>query len=110
MRLGMGMKTPRWPECHLPQWAKGLPEQEQQEAILGLIKNIVLRYENSGSIWGWQVENEPFFPFGECPWSDSDFVKKEIELVKFLDKQQRPILISDSGENSFWLKPAQLGD
>ncbi len=110
MLLVMGMKTPRWPECHLPQWAINLPKQEQQEAILDLIKSIVLRYQDSSLIRGWQVENEPFFPFGECPWSDKEFVKKEIELVKSLDKQQRPVLISDSGENSFWLKPAQLGD
>ena len=108
--LVIGMKTPRWPECHIPEWAKGLSKEEQQEKILTLIEKIVLRYKDSASINIWQVENEPFFPFGECPWVDKDFLKKEIELVKSIDFQLRPVLISDSGEGSFWITAAQLGD
>src|SRR4030042_1996942 len=40
--LVIGMKTSRWPECHLPEWAKGLSKEEQQDEILKLIDNIVL--------------------------------------------------------------------
>lgn len=110
MLLVVGMKTPRWPECHLPLWAMDLPKQEQQKAVLNLIEKIVLRYREADLILAWQVENEPFFSFGECPWSDQAFVKKEVELVKSLDNRQRPILISDSGEGSFWSKSARYGD
>ena len=91
--LVIGMKTPRWPECHIPDWAKNLDKEKQQEKILDLIEKIVLRYRDSTAINMWQVENEPFFPFGECPWVDTEFLKKEIELVKFLDSQKRKILI-----------------
>lgn len=57
------------------------------------------------------MENEPFFPFGECPWKiEKEFLEKEINLVKLLDSKKRPVIISDSGEDSFWLKPAKLGD
>jgi len=108
--LVLGMKTGRWPECHLPYWAKSLGKEDQQKEILELIENIVLRYKNYSNILYWQVENEPFFRFGECPqwWPQKSFLEKEVELVRSLDK--RKIIVSDSGEFSFWIKPAQLGD
>jgi len=106
----IGMKAPRWPECHIPQWATDLNKEEQQKEVLGMIKEIIQRYKGSSSIIKWQVENEPFFPFGECKWTDKDFLKKEIDLVKSLDDQKRPIVISDSGEGSFWFTAAKLGD
>ena len=108
--LVIGMKSPRWPECHIPEWAKGLDKEEQQEKILSLLEQIVLKYQDSSSIVMWQVENEPFFPFGECPWVDKEFLKKEIEQVKGLDKKKRPVVISDSGEGSLWISAAKLGD
>lgn len=106
--LVTGMKTGRWPECHIPEWAENLNKKEQQEKVLELLKETVLRYRDSEAILFWQVENEAFFPFGECPWTDIDFLKKEINLVKSLD--DRPIIITDSGEFSFWTRAARLGD
>ena len=108
--LVIGMKSPRWPECHIPEWAKGLNKEEQQENILELLEKTVLRYSSSPAVTMWQIENEPFFPFGECPWVDKEFLKEEVELVKSLDKEKRPVLISDSGEGSFWIQAAKLGD
>lgn len=108
--LVIGMKTPRWPECHIPEWAKSKNKEEQQERILNLIEKIILRYKDSTSIKMWQVENEPFFPFGECPRVDKDFLKEEINLVKSLDEKGRPIVISDSGEGSLWIQAARFGD
>jgi len=114
--LVVGMKTPRWPECHVPEWANNLSEQEQQEEILKLIEQIVLRYKNVQSpalnnvIWGWQVENEPFFPFGNCPWTDKKFVIKEIALVHQLDDKNRPVFTTESGEAPLWVQAASVGD
>ena len=107
--LVIGMKSGRWPECHIPKWAKNLNKEEQQKEILEMLDKIVLRYRDRVSVNMWQVENEPFFPFGECPWVDKNFLKKEINLVKSLDPNH-PIIISDSGEGSFWIQAAQLGD
>lgn len=108
--LVVGMKTPRWPECHIPAWANGLSQEKQQKKVLQLVEKTVLRYRDSPAIERWQAENEPFFPFGDCPWADQSFIKKEIGLIKSLDHQGRPVLISDSGEGSFWWSAARLGD
>ncbi len=108
--LTMGRKVPRWPECHLPDWARDLSEEEQQERILKLIEKIIVRYRDSEVIWAWQVENEPFFHFGECPEITEKFLKEEIRLVKSLDLRNRPVIISDSGSGRFWFKTARLGD
>lgn len=105
----IGMKTGRWPECHIPNWAKNLSKQVQQERILKLVEEIVNRYKDSPIILAWYVENEPLFPFGECPFRDKEFLKKEVAFVKSLDPD-RNIIISDSGEASFWFTAAQIGD
>jgi len=106
--LAIGMKTPRWPECHLPQWARNQSKSEQQESILRMITALVERYKGSKVITAWQVENEPFLNFGACPWYDEKFLKKEIKLVKDIDPS-RPVIITDSGEIGFWFKPAMVG-
>jgi hypothetical protein len=108
--LAIGMKTPRWPECHIPDWAKGLDKTQQQEKVLKMLEKIVLKYKDSQTIKYWQVENEPFFPFGECPWVDKVFFKKEVDLVKSLDSLKRPIVVTDSGEGSLWITAARFGD
>lgn len=107
--LVIGMKTPRWPECHIPDWAQEIGKEKQQEEILQLLEAVVSRYKDSPAIWAWQIENEPFFPFGNCPWTDEEFLKQEISLVKSLDNKH-PVIISESGEFSFWTKSAKVAD
>ena len=34
----VGMKTGRWPECHVPDWATALSQKDQQDALLEYIK------------------------------------------------------------------------
>lgn len=104
-----GMKSGRWPECHIPEWAKNLSKKEQQEAILDYVEKSVLRYKNNNAIIAWQAENEPLFPFGECPWRDKNFLKKEAALIKSLDPG-KPVIISDTGEFSLWINAAEIGD
>ncbi|MCK4355189.1 hypothetical protein KAW43_02510 [Candidatus Parcubacteria bacterium] len=108
--LVTGMKTGRWPECHIPEWAENLNKQDREQEILELLEQIVSNYGGSTSINAWQIENEPFFPFGKCPKIDKKFLKEEIDLVKSLDSENRPIIISESGEFSFFTKSARMGD
>jgi len=105
----VGMKTGRWPECHLPTWAVGLSKEEQQKKLLEYVEVMVRRYKGSPAVAFWQVEHEPLFKFGECPWYDKEFLKKEVALVKTLDPS-RQIIISDTGEASLWFEAANIGD
>ena len=107
--LVVGRRQPRWPECHIPEWLAETPEAEIQDRAFEFIKTAVLRYKDSPALKMWQIENEPMLnAFGECPPADMNFLKREIALVKSLD--DRPILITDSGELSTWRKTAHLGD
>lgn len=108
--LAIGMKTPRWPECHVPEWAKGIGKEAQQEKILAMLEALALRYRGNSAVDSWQVENEPLFAFGDCPWIDKDFLKKEAALVRSLDENKRRVVISDSGEGSWWFNAARIGD
>lgn len=108
--LAVGRRLPRWPECHVPDWARSLPEVEQQERITALIRTVVERYRAHPALAVWQVENEPFLTFfGECPSPDPASFAREIALVRELDPNH-PILITDSGELSMWMRTAAAGD
>lgn len=109
--LVVGMKEPRWPECHAPDWSLPLSKISTQEQILKMMEQVVLRYKNSPSLAMWQVENEPLisFSFGLCPAKDEAFLKQEIALVRSLDPSH-PILVSDSGELSLWTRSASIAD
>lgn len=106
----LGMKQPRWPECHVPDWALELSVEERQVKALEFITEVVQRYKNESVIVSWQVENEPLLYFfaSHCDKPDLEFLKQEVALVKSLDS--RPIIISDSGELSLWGEQMKLSD
>lgn len=106
----VGRRVPRWPECHVPEWAKDVSEGEQRELVLKLLRAEIEHFKNSKAVWAWQVENEPFILFfGECPKASETFFAREIELVRALDPS-RPVVVSDSGELSLWYKAARYAD
>jgi uncharacterized membrane protein len=107
--LAVGQRLPGWPECHIPDWAWKLSDKERQETLLNFIEQTIKRYRNNPRIKYWQVENEPFLPyFGVCPDFDKKFLDEEIALVRSLDN--RPIVVSDSGELSIWALAAKRAD
>jgi hypothetical protein len=108
--LAVGRRLPRWPECHVPDWAENLLEKEQQEKVLVVISEVIRHYKDSEAIKFWQIENEPFLrTFGECPKLDKKFLEKEIALVRKLDST-RKIILTESGEFSTWIGAARRGD
>lgn len=107
--LGVGWKLPRWPECHTPQWASQIPQNEQQVKALEMIEVVVERYKDHPALMMWQLENEPLLDFGICPPEDRDHLAVEEALLRRLDSGH-PVLITDSGELNSWLGAAQYGD
>lgn len=106
--LAIGRKLPRWPECHAPEWTADLEEVEVQEHIIRMLEEVVRHYSRNTAVVAWQVENEPLFRFGECPPPDRKFLQREIAAVRALD--DRPVMITESGELSTWLRAAGLSD
>lgn len=107
--LAVGYRLPRWPECHIPDWAQKLEQEEREKKVLDYIRTTIERYKDKDQIIAWQVENEPFLTvFGECPKFNPKFLDQEIALVKKIDS--RPIIVTDSGELSLWVPAAKRAD
>lgn len=109
--LVVGFKQPRWPECFEPGWVKQLSHADRDFQILNLVQEEVNYFKKYDNIIYWQIENEPMLNFGDCERvSDQTLsrLKAEIALVKSLDP--RPILITDSGELSTWIRVRNLGN
>lgn len=109
--LVVGARQPRWPECHIPKWARNLPIEKRQQKILEFVKIVVQRYKNAEAIGIWQIENEPLVSwFGEkCDKLNKQFLQKEIQLVKQIDST-RPMMITDSGEWGNWVESMKITD
>lgn len=110
--LALGRRLPRWPECHVPRWAKELSVTERNDVQLAYMTAVVERYRDSSVIRLWQVENEPFlavFAFEHCGALDEEFLATEIDLVRSLD-DTRPILVTDSGNLGTWAGAFRHGD
>jgi hypothetical protein len=108
--LVVGRRLPRWPECHAPDWARTESESQQQDRIRTIFHAVIERYRSHPALAVWQVENEPFLTlFGECPPTDPAVFAREVELTRELDPNH-PILITDSGELSLWMRTAAAGD
>jgi hypothetical protein len=107
--LAIGQKVPRYPECFAPAWWKSLSNKAQKDSELyEYIGETVGRLKNYGLIKMWQIENEPFWPFGDCERTDKDVVENEIKMVRSIDN--RPVLMQDSGEGGFWVPTYRMAD
>lgn len=106
--LAVGRKTPRWPECHVPAWAASLPPEEQDARLMEFLAAEIERYKGMPVVERWQVENEPLFRFGICPPPDAEMLEREITLVR--ERDARPIMVTDSGELSSWVRAGHRAD
>lgn len=110
--LAVGRRLPRWPECHVPQWAQNLSVEERNRSQIAYMETVISRYKKSPAVTVWQIENEPFlsvFAYDHCGDLDTTFLDKEIALAKSLDGT-RPILVTDSGNLGTWYGAYSRGD
>ena len=106
--LVLGIRQPRWPECHRPAWAEQLDPSLQDYYLLQFIRETVNRYESSSVISSWQLENEASNRlFGICPEFDAELFNAEYELVDSLSNN--PIRINASNQSG-WPVRGPVGD
>ena len=110
--FAVGRRLPRWPECHVPEWAKDLTREERQQQTLDYVTIVINRYKNSSVIKYWQIENEPYlevFAKEHCGEFDEEFFEREVAHFRSLD-DTRPFLVTDSGNLGRWTGPYKHGD
>lgn len=93
--LCLGKRQPRWPECHLPDWADP-KSKDWYEPLHRYIEAVVLRYKDYRCIRSYQLENEALLKrFGYC--KDQDFnrdrLRSQFNLIRKLDPK-KPIIMS----------------
>lgn len=94
--LSVGLRQPRWPECHMPQWAANMPQEQWQPQLNSFISTVVERYKDSPSLESYQLENEYFLrEFGLCTDFSRDRLVQEYNLVKKADPT-KPVILSRS--------------
>jgi hypothetical protein len=94
--LAIGLRQPRWPECHGPQWAMAKPMAEWEEDLNEFMGAVIDRYKDSPALVEYQLENEFFLSvFGECPDFSRERLVREYEFVKIRDPDT-PVTVSRS--------------
>jgi hypothetical protein len=94
--LCLGVKQPRWPEYHWPDWAWRAEKPARDEALLAYVGKVVETYKNNPAIVSWQLENEALLQgFGEKVEIDRTRLRNEYKLIKLLDPK-RPIIMTTS--------------
>lgn len=100
--LSIGLRQPRWPECHVPQWAQNTPEEVWQPQLEKFITEVVNRYKDSPALVSYQLENEFFLKgFGLCTNHNRERLVSEYELVRKLDPN-RKLIITRSNNAIGW--------
>jgi hypothetical protein len=95
--LTLGLRQPRWPECHAPDWVNlNQPESQWQPQLEAFMQAVINRYKDSPSLQSYQLENEYFLRgFGECTNFDRQRLIDENNLVTKTDPSH-PVIIGRS--------------
>lgn len=99
----LGMKSPRWPEFHIPthknhlfDTSKQIITPEQTELLNNVIQfneHCVQHFGRSNAILVWQIENEGLDASGPNNFSISpSFLKEEIKSLKRQDRKRKIML------------------
>lgn len=92
--LAIGLRQPRWPECHLPSWVQNQPKNVWYPQLKNFMTATIERYKDNPALKSYQLENEYYLSvFADCPDSTKERLLDEFALVKSLD-QKTPVIIS----------------
>ncbi|HVU59630.1 MAG TPA: beta-galactosidase [Candidatus Saccharimonadales bacterium] len=103
--LVVGLRQPRWPECHAPSWVNGESTRQWQPQLESFMATVVNRYKNNPALQSYQLENEYFLKqygfFGACTDFSRSRLVDEYNLVKRLDPRH-PIIVGRSNNDLGW--------
>ena len=103
VNLAVGLRQPRYPECHAPSfYDTSQPESQWYPQLKSFMTAVVNRYKNNPALDGYQVENEYFLTgFGTCTNADRVRLIDETKLVQKLDPKHQ-IIIGRSNNALGW--------
>lgn len=101
--LAVGLRQPRWPECHQPTWADDLSRDDRNAELEEFITILIKRYKNHPALESYQLENEALNHwFGVCHVHDRGLIRdrliNEFNLIKSLDPEH-PVIMSLSDQH-----------
>lgn len=65
--LAIGMRQPRWPECHVPTWVDITDKESWRPQLNQFMSSVVNHYKNDPALQDYELENEFFMKvFGKC--------------------------------------------
>lgn len=94
--LAIGLRQPRWPECHAPEWVKAENQEQWYPELKNYMQAVIERYKDNPALVSYQLENEYFLGvFGECEHYgiERDRLIDEFNFVKSLDSNT-PVILS----------------
>lgn len=104
VKLVIGQKLIRVPECFYPTWIDRQNPTVVEEHVNEMLKVVVERYRNNPAVESWQLENEYLLrSFGDCPSQNFTQAKLERELatVRANDTTNKPIILTQSNQHGF---------
>jgi len=101
--LTIGLRQPRWPECHPPSWVDtSQPWQQWYPALKNYMAAVINRYKDNPALASYQLENEYFLKgFGHCQDMSRQRLVDEFNLVRSLDPHHQ-IIIGRSNNALGW--------
>lgn len=93
--LAIGLRQPRWPECHEPGWININPNNKAawEPQLYKYMEAVVDRYKNNPALDGYELENEFFMKvFGECKDFNRNRLIYEFNQVKKWDPNHKVII------------------
>jgi hypothetical protein len=96
--LSIGLRQPRWPECHSPGWVNIDPNNQQawRPQLNKFIEAVIKHYQHNPALQDYELENEYFLKvFGQCTDFSRTRLVDEYNLVKAMDTVH-PVIVSRS--------------